>query len=119
MSYAFDIEGAFPTKKNSYIICRDVTKGRRFIMPSPKAKAAVELIAWKARQAIPHDIDGPIKVSVGVFGRRRDLDNVCGSVMDGLELSGRIGDDRQVDELHAKRIKGSRKDGCVVAVEEL
>ena len=88
-------------------------------MPSPQAKVGLELIALAAKRAIPRKIDGPIKVSVDVFGRRRDLDNVCGSVLDGLELSGKIDNDRQVNELHARRIDSARKTGCVVRVQRL
>jgi Holliday junction resolvase RusA-like endonuclease len=121
MSYKFDVDiPRFPTKKNSLVICLNKTTGRRFLKPSSEADAVLKLIAWAAKSAIPRVLVGDLRVSIGVYGRLRDLDNVCGSVFDALELSGRIKNDRQICELSAKRLTHDpRKTGCTVSIEEI
>ena len=123
MSYTFDVNiPKFPTKKNSLVICLNKTTGRRFLQPSSEAKAVLETIAWAAKAAIPRMLTGDLRVKIGVYGKRRDIDNVACTVFDALELSGKIKNDRQVVDLRVKRMDPelfTRTTGCTILVEEV
>ncbi len=115
MKYSFQTETRIVSKKDGQMIVRN-KKGRPFILPSKKAQACEALLALKARKAIPHKIEGSIRVTIKYRGRA-DLDNVANTVNDSLQSSGRIKNDNQIDELHVYR--QDRAAGCTVEVEEL
>ena len=86
-----------------------------------EVKKAEADIAWIAKEAIDRQIAGPVRVTI-LFTGRLDVDNSAGAILDGLQGSGRIVNDRQVSQLVIERttkdqIPGGQ--GCVVQVEEL
>lgn len=74
-----------------------------WIGPSSKVKEAEKAIGYIAKQSLAEDTDGPVRVTIYISDRL-DADSVK-SCLDGIQLSGRIKNDRQVRELHVYKEK--------------
>lgn len=68
-----------------------------------EVKQSERLLAWAAKMAIPVPIRGPVMVCIKT-GQRNDLDNLCGSIFDALQLSGRIENDKQIVRAEIERV---------------
>ena len=101
----FSVPIKVPSKSNSYRIHR--AGSRQWIAPSDEVVAAERAIALFARTHLP-DFTGPVTVTIGIHGRI-DIDNCAKVLLDGLQLSGRIANDSQVEELHIKRYPGKNE----------
>ena len=115
-AYSFEIQEAIPSKKNQMEvkwnprafravvqILQHFPKPWFWVSPKKAVGEAEELIAWKAKGSIKKELAGEVKCSIWIQGKRQDIDNVVGAVFDGLEQSGRIKNDRQIEELHVYR----------------
>ena len=116
--WRFTIKEKIPSKKNSYrvrfskqfwtavmrISPHVKMKGSYWIGPSKEVEQIEQIIAWIAKSEIKKDLAGRLEVSV-ITGTRHDLDNLLGVIFDGLEKSGRIKNDRQIDRLTVERSK--------------
>ena len=98
-------------------------RGRHGSFAAPRTRAYQESIAW-AFAACAGAWDRTRRYSVRVEvtyadARRRDLDNQCKSILDGL--NGRAwDDDSQVDEIHIRRMPPSRTEpGMSVRIRAL
>lgn len=93
------VEGNVPSKKNSYKIHLNPKTGARWIAPSEEVKQFEENLAWVARAAYRGDepMYGNLQlfISAYVSNPRRDIDNLLGSILDGIERSGVIENDNQ------------------------
>ena len=120
-SWSLELRTPVPSKKNRYEIrfhprvlsavsqvlpYLKGVKRRWWIGPSKAVREAEQLLAWEFKRAIPRDLVGPVSLEVVLGGRRQDVDNVLGCVLDALELSGRIPDDRVVEEARVRRDPG-------------
>jgi Holliday junction resolvase RusA-like endonuclease len=124
------IKEKIPSKKNSYrvrfsrpfwsavmrIAPHVKVKGSYWIAPSKEVEQIEQIIAWITRAEIKKDLTGPLEVAV-VTGTRHDLDNLLGVIFDGMEKSGRIKNDRQIDRLTVERSK--LIDGVEVTIRPL
>ena len=81
----------------------------------PEVKQAEQLLAWAAKRAIPAPIRGPVMLCIRT-GQRNDLDNLCGSIFDALELSGRIANDKQIIRAEIERVPDFK--GLEIAIIE-
>ena len=118
MSWTIRIKEKIPSKKNSYrvrfskqfwtavmrIAPHVKMKGSYWIGPSKEVEQIEQIIAWIAKSEIKEDLTGPVEMAV-VTGTRHDFDNLLGVIFDGLEKSGRIKNDRQIDRLTVERSK--------------
>ena len=133
MKYAFEIPFRLPSKKNSYEIRfnrffwrmikpfvasfkRRAASSPYWIGPSREVRDAEIQIAWIAKGAIKKPMAGDLIVTI-LFWGKLDVDNAPGVILDGIEKSGRIKNDRQVTEIKMKRIGPGQ--GCEVKIEEV
>ena len=118
----FEIDAKLPSKKNSYQIFfsrsfwsqvspivralkRSTGRSLYWISPSQETKDFERFIAWTAIAAkIPQFGDAEVELNVKV-NTRLDLDNVLGALLDGLEASEKIRNDRQVSKITIERWK--------------
>jgi len=79
-----------------------------WIGPSEEVKVTEEEIAWryKAGENGRWVQKEPLRVVVRLIGQRVDIDNALKVLLDGLEKSGRLGDDRQVKDLWVRHLPG-------------
>lgn len=61
------------------------------------------MLAWEFKRALRDYGGESIELNVVVGGKRQDLDNVLGCILDALQKSGRIANDKQVREIHVCR----------------
>jgi Holliday junction resolvase RusA-like endonuclease len=129
-SWTFAIKEKIPSKKNSYrvrfskpfwsavirIAPHVKVKGSYWIGPSKEVEQVEQIIAWVARSQIKRDLKGRVEVRV-VTGTKHDLDNLIGVIFDGMEKSGRIKNDRQIDRLIVERSK--KIEGVEVTIRPL
>jgi len=122
-------------KKNNLHIKRNTRTGTPFIGPTREQKECAKMVAHESRQAVIYRVSGsllPMYVSGAaiesikancIYGRTKlqeltgklwceinysgkaDLDNMSTTILDSLQLSGKIKNDRQIDELRIRRIK--------------
>jgi Holliday junction resolvase RusA-like endonuclease len=78
-----------------------------WIGPSREVKKAEEVIGYYSKRILENDTDGPVCVDIWIRGRL-DVDSVK-AVLDGIELGGRIKNDRQVEQLHVYRLPGKNE----------
>jgi len=69
-----------------------------WIGPSSKVKEAERAIGYIAKQSLSEDTDGPVRLTIFISDKL-DADAIK-AVLEGVALSGRIKNDRQVQELH-------------------
>lgn len=133
MSYKFEIPFRLPSKKNSYqlrflpsfwkrikpiaeVFKRQGARAPYWIGPSQEVVDAETQIAWIAKVAIKKAMSGDLIVTI-LFKGKMDVDNAPGVILDGIEKSGRINNDRQVVEIRLKRVGPGK--GCEVEIEEV
>ena len=100
------IKGQVPSLKNQKQIFINRSTGRPFITSSQASKAWVEEASWQLKGQKPI-LTYPVTVTMSFTFKgkhRKDLDNVCSSVMDVLVSSGILADD---DFLHVDNIQAS------------
>ena len=73
-----------------------------WVAPTPKVKQAEQLIAWTAKAALPDLGDAPLGILV-MTPQKNDLDNLLGVILDGIEKSGRIKNDKQFEHIAITR----------------
>lgn len=107
-AHFFQIKGKIPSKKNSYEvhinqrvyrawmqIAPHIKGGSKWwVAPSPEVKQMEQLIAWTAKAKLPDFGDADLAMVVET-PLRNDLDNLLGVILDGIEQSGRIKNDKQ------------------------
>ncbi len=113
-----------PNKANTYeihfnppfwVAIRDIVSGFRkyfkgplyWIGPSSAVKEAEKVIGFYSHMILEEDTDGRVRMSIWIGGRL-DVDAVK-AVLDGVQLGGRIKNDRQVEELHVYRVQGKNE----------
>lgn len=101
----FTVPISLPSKKNSYEIHRAGL--RRWIAPSAEVVQAENTIALFAKVHLDN-FDGPVTVKLQIHGKL-DVDNAGGVALDGLQKSGRIGNDRNVRRLEIERFPGKNE----------
>ena len=74
-----------------------------WIAPSKETKDVEKAIGYAANLSIAEDTDQPVMVEAWVSDRL-DADNALKIILDGIQLSGRIKNDRQVKELAVHKI---------------
>ncbi len=130
MTGSFTVHERVPSKKNSYEVHCDprfwralVRSGltklfvrRWWIAPSQEVKDFESLVAWSAKAKLPDFGSGPVSVTVKLHGSV-DRDNALGAILDGLQLSGRIANDRQVRRIVVESVEGGV--GADITVEAL
>ena len=112
------ISTSYPPSVNHYWLTR--RGGGRYISPAGQAYR-LEVLS-KVRALRNRDIPFKSEVSVAVFlsppdKRRRDIDNVCKSILDALQNAGVFSDDWQVSTLHLERDDPRRGVECIIVVE--
>lgn len=95
-------------------------KGRRAYIYTPETTRAYEAaVHLYASRVCREPLAGPVRAIIHAYivpGRRMDLDNICKSVLDGM--NGVVfGDDCQVYELSARKHQVDQKDQQRVEVE--
>lgn len=123
--FQFSISIKIPSKKNSYIIhfnprfWKAVSSvigyfpKRYWIAPGEMVKEAEQIIAWTAKAKLRAPLEGKI-VLLAEVNPRLDVDNALAVILDGLQKSGRIANDRQIEI--AVAIRGESKDKCHVTL---
>ncbi len=89
-----------------------------WIAPTKDVQVAQESIAWRAKEFIRKDITGPVELRIEAFGPQ-DIDNLVKVIMDGIQDSGRMKNDRQVVKLSVERTFSTKRRGFTVEVIEL
>ncbi len=121
--FSIEIPWSIPSKKNSYEIhfaprflkairsvidrFKQSAQANRLYWISPTAKVKQfekNLSTWFALY-LPDYGQTPISVSISV-GQRNDVDNIGGAVLDALEKSRKIKNDRQVESISIHRVRG-------------
>jgi hypothetical protein len=75
-----------------------------WIGPSSEVKQFEQVVGFYTLRILEEDTTGPVSVTIWMRGKG-DVDGVK-AVLDGIEKSGRIKNDRQVAELHVFRVQG-------------
>lgn len=130
--HTITIDAKVPSKKNSYQIrygkafykaiastinsFKAYRKKTAWIGPSQEIKDFEKLVAWKAKAAIPQ----PYQPEVGlglciIYSGQGDLDNMLGAILDGLEQSGRVSNDRQFKDIRITADDTSGA-GCIIQI---
>ena len=106
------IPGRLVNKANQYEIHRSAT-GKVWIAPSEAAKSYEALVAWSflSQEKRSWTANEPLELKIRLVGQRHDCDAVK-SILDGIQKSGRINNDRQF-----RRILIEHVDGKAPAVE--
>ena len=108
-----------PNKANTYELhfspifwkaIKDIVAGIRkyyrkplyWIGPTKEVKEIERVVGFIAKKALAEDTDQPVQVDIWISDRL-DSDGVK-AVLDGIELSGRIKNDRQVKELAVHKL---------------
>jgi hypothetical protein len=126
---------ALPNKANTYEVhfnatfwngVRDIVAGLKkyikgplyWISPSKAVKQAENVIGFYSKMILAEDTLEPVKMEIWLRGRL-DVDAVK-AVLDGVQLGGRIKNDRQVQELHVYRVPGKNDsfDLDIVEIED-
>ena len=118
------IIGETPSKKNSKIMTRT---GK--LIPSRThekwhSDALLQLTGQITRQALKKPIEAPVSVDVAFYHgdlRRRDSDNQVSSLMDILQDSGVLSDDRWeiVRSIHVNNFYDKNNARCIIEIKEL
>jgi len=105
----FEIKGRIPSKKISYRVHLDQrilkalmqfsnlfrsVKRKWWVAPSVELREAETLIAWTAKAKLPDMLTEDLALDVRT-PLKNDLDNLLGVILDGIEKSGRIKNDKQ------------------------
>jgi hypothetical protein len=95
------------------------TKPLYWIAPSRKVKDIEQAIAYITKQSLSEDTDGPVKLEVWISDRL-DVDAIK-AIGDGIQLSGRIKNDRQIKELivHKLQKKNTEFEIDLTTIEEI
>ena len=120
MEVIVDIPWNVPSKKNSYqvrfskvfwqrisgsaFLFRQSGQKTYWIGPSKKIKDFERNMATYFALKCPDFGKMPVGISI-TTGQRNDVDNLPGAILDALQKSGRIHNDKQVQILTVKRIK--------------
>ena len=118
--FSFNFYDKIIPKKNNYQIKRSTLTGRSFIGPTKEQKDNALMIAYESKRATiyegppPTAVKTKIKELVGslrceiFYSGKGDLDNISTTILDSLQLSGKIQNDRHIDELVIQRRKVKR-----------
>lgn len=92
-----------------------------WIGPSDTVKTVEEIIAlhFKTQEDRSWGPDAHLGIDIRLVRQKVDVDGVK-AILDGIEKSGRIANDRQFDEIHIKRVSGrvASIEFCVYEVEK-
>ena len=132
MKISLDIPWNVPSKKNGYEvrfnrnfwdeISRIAATFRRsrqktyWIGPSKTVKDFEKNMAVYFACACPDFGSRPVSVNIAT-GQRNDVDNLPGAILDALQASGKIKNDRQVEVVIIRRVEG--KKNTTVGVETI
>lgn len=114
-----EISEPLPSKKNSYVVRYSPQFWRAigpivaefsklgiqtvWIGPSSAVKTFQTMVAWRVKSVYPDWTDGrELALEVGYNGKG-DLDNMLGALLDGIEQSGRIQNDKQFSRITIHR----------------
>lgn len=89
------ISGNVPSLKNSKEIFRNHKTGQHFITSSKAVKQWMEDVQWQLKMVEPVR-EYPVAITMVFYfptNVRKDLDNACSTVLDGLQKCGIIVDD--------------------------
>jgi len=129
------IKETVPSKKNSYRIryARDFLatiqhiiqafkmykKATVWIGPTDAVKQFEMLVAWTATVAIPKDYQPGDRLGIQItYQGKADLDNMLGAILDGLQQSGRVPNDKQFKDIHI--LEGDTSGGgCIIEVWQI
>lgn len=89
-----------------------------WIGPTKEVEDAQEFIAWHAKEFIRKDITGPVEIRIEARGLN-DCDNVAKIVLDGIQQSGRLKNDRQVRKLTIEIVESRTNKGFTCEVTEI
>ena len=118
--FGFNFYDKIIPKKNNYQIKRSTLTGKSFIGPTKEQKQSALMIAYEARRATiyegpePTAVKTKLKELVGslrceIYNSGKGyLDNISTTILDSLQLSGKIQNDRHIDELVVQRRKVKR-----------
>lgn len=99
--YEFTLIGEVPSKKNRWAI------GRQGQVYTPQdVKDWVTSICWQLKPYLRRfqPLTGRVKLEAAFYIKRnKDLDNLLGSLMDGLQAAGIIANDRLIMEIVASK----------------
>jgi Holliday junction resolvase RusA-like endonuclease len=98
MTYRFALEMKLLNKSNKYRIHVNRRTGARFPAPTQECKNEQAAIAAAAAEVLPLLLDQDLGLRITLLNQRCDVDGVK-SVLDGIQQSGRIKNDRQFREL--------------------
>ncbi|MDA2936818.1 hypothetical protein MYX75_00955 [Acidobacteria bacterium AH-259-A15] len=130
MKFSFEIKERIPTKKNQYEIrwnqraykvIKQVLQNFKgplvWIAPNKRTQNMETLIAWAAKTAISEKLTGPLRIIIYAQSIT-DIDGPPQIILDAIEKSGRIDNDRQFKEL-VVRVNDERRHGCLIEIEPL
>lgn len=109
MSVRFKLKGEMPSKKNRW----KVGKGGQVFIPKD-VKSELDDMLWQLKSVrsknVSEPIAEPIKVEVIFYGQyRKDLDNMTTTLLDLLQKSEIIKNDKEVLHIDAKKRNDSPK----------
>ena len=111
------VKGRLVNKANTYVIHKSAA-GRLWIAPSDEAKAYEALVAWEfLRQERREWTHGePLSLSIRLVNQRHDCDAIK-AIGDGIQRSGRIGNDKQFRRITIEHVDGRGEPAVEIEVE--
>ena len=123
MKVSLDIPWNVPSKKNGYevrfnrnfwneisriaVMFRKTKQRTYWIGPSKTVKDFEKNMSIYFAYACPDFGSRPVSVDI-VTGQRNDVDNMPGAILDALQASGKIKNDRQVQVVIIRRVEGKK-----------
>ncbi len=103
------IPGKLVSKANHYRIHRNAS-GKEWVAPSDEAKTYQDMVAWQFHLQEKREWRGaytaiPLQITIRLINQRHDIDGVKG-ILDGIEQSGRIMNDRQFRKITIEHVDG-------------
>ena len=96
-------------------------RGREvYIYTPPETKEYEEFVGWVAKFAGCKPISGPVEVEIWCYLKgKADVDNLCKSILDGLNRIAYKDDDQVVDlYVHKRRVKKRTEERVEIEIRE-
>lgn len=89
-----------------------------WIGPSKEMKVIETIIAFYVKRILEDDTSAPLRVRMWVSDKI-DADNGLKAVLDAIQLSGRIQNDKQIKEVIVRKVPGNKNESFDLEIEKM